>query len=79
MAVEDTVKQVLQDVLDVKPEEIKPDDKLEDGLGVDSTEMVEITVAIKKALGLEDMQNNDLKKQQSFNEIVEFLKAKGAN
>ena len=78
MAVEDTVKEILNQVLDVKSEEIKPDDKLEDGLGVDSTEMVEISVGLKKALGV-DMSDNDLKKTHSFNEIVEILKSKGAN
>lgn len=78
MAVEDTVKEILNQVLDVKPEEIQPDDKLEDGLGVDSTEMVEISVGLKKALDLE-IGDNELKKSHSFNEIVEILKSKGAN
>ncbi len=78
MGVEDTVKEILNQVLDVKPEEIQPDDKLEDGLGVDSTEMVEISVGLKKALSLE-IADNELKKSHSFNEIVEILKSKGAN
>lgn len=78
MAVEDTVKEIFNTVLDVKPEEIQPDDKLEDGLGVDSTEMVEIAVGLKKALSV-DICDNELKKSHSFNEIVEILKSKGAN
>lgn len=78
MAVEDTVKKVLHQVLDVEPEEIGPDEKLEDGLGVDSTEMVEISVGLKKALGI-DIGDNELKKAHSFNEIVAILKSKGAN
>ena len=78
MAVEDTVKKVLNQVLDVKPEEIKPDEKLDDGLGVDSTEMGEISVGLKKALGV-DIADNELKKAHSFNEIVDILKSKGAN
>ena len=78
MAVEDIVKEVLNQVLDVKPEEIKPDEKLEDGLGVDSTEMVEIVVGLKKASGV-DISDSELKKANSFNEIVEILKSKGAN
>lgn len=77
MAVEDTVKEILNQALDVKPEEILPDDKLEDGLGVDSTEMVEIAVGLKKALNVA-IADNELKKSHSFNEIVEILKAKGA-
>lgn len=78
MAVEESVKEVFQTVLDVKPDEIQPDAKLDQALGVDSTEMVEINVALKKMLNLE-MENNELKKEHSFNEIVEILKSKGAN
>ena len=78
MAVEDTVKEILNQVLDVAPEEIQPDDKLEDGLGVDSTEMVEISVGLKKAFGVA-LSDNELKKSHSFNQIVEILRSKGAN
>lgn len=78
MQIEDKVKEILNEVLDVKPEEIKPDEKLEDGLGVDSTEMVEISVGLKKVLSIE-IGDNELKKSHSFNEIVEILKSKGAN
>lgn len=78
MQIEDKVKEILNEVLDVKPEDIKPDEKLEDGLGVDSTEMVEISVGLKKALNIE-IGDNELKKSHSFNEIVEILKSKGAN
>ena len=78
MAVEETVKQVFNKVLDVSPDEIHPDEKLEDSLEVDSTEMVEISVGIKKALKVE-LADNELKKSHSFNEIVEILKSKGLN
>jgi len=78
MAVEETVKEVFKKVLDVKPEEIKPESTLEEALGVDSTEMVEISVSLKKALNVE-LTDNELKKSQSFNDIVGILKSKGAN
>ena len=78
MAVEDTVKEILNTVLDVKPDEIQPDSKLEESLDVDSTEMVEISVGIKKALNVE-LADNELKKSHSFNEIVDILKSKSAN
>ena len=77
MAVEDAVKEIFNTVLDVKPEEIQPDAKLEESLSVDSTEMVEISVGIKKALNVE-LADNELKKSHSFNEIVGILKSKGA-
>ena len=78
MSLEDRVKGVFKSVLDINPEEIKPDEKLDQSLGIDSTEMVELAVAIKKDLNLE-MAGSDIKKTQSFNEVIEFLKSKGAN
>ena len=75
MNVEDKVKKILNNVLDVKSEEIQPDAKLDEAFGVDSTEMVEISVGLKKELGIE-LSDNDLKKTHSFNEIVEILKGK---
>ena len=71
----DKVKEVFNKVLDVKPEEIQPDKGLEESLEVDSTEMVEISVGLKKELGVE-LADNELKKTHSFNEIVGILKAK---
>ncbi len=77
MAVEEKVKSIFQQVLDIQPDEIKPDDKLENDLGIDSTEMVEISVSLKKEFGVE-VGDNELKKSHSFNEIVGILKEKGA-
>lgn len=77
MNIENTVKEVFNKVLDIAPEEIKPDDKLDKALGIDSTEMVEIAVSLKKRLGVQ-IGDNELKKTHSFNEIVDILKSKGA-
>ena len=76
MAVEETVKEIFNKVLDVSPDEIRPDAKLEESLEVDSTEMVEIYVGIKKALNIV-LADNELKKSHSFNDIVGILKSKG--
>jgi acyl carrier protein len=78
MSVETAVQEVFQKVLDVKPETIKPDAKLDQALGVDSTEMVEIAVSLKKRFNVA-IGDNELKKTHSFNEIVALLKSKGAN
>ncbi len=77
MDLEQKVKEVFKDVLDIGPEEIKQGEKLDMVLGIDSTEMVEITVGIKKAFNL-TIPNNQFKKTQTFNEIVDFLKSQGA-
>ena len=75
LTIEQRIKNVFKKVLDIKPEEIKADANLDVSLGVDSTEMVEISVVIKKELGIA-LKDNELKKTQSFNEIVAVLKIK---
>jgi len=77
MSVEQAVQDIFKQVLDVGPEEIKVDESLAGSLGVDSTELVEISVGLKKALSLE-LGDGELKKTHSFNDIVEILKGKGA-
>ena len=77
MSVEQTVQDVFKQVLDVGPEEIKVEEPLSGSLGVDSTELVEISVGLKKALSVE-LGDGELKKTQSFNDIVEILKGKGS-
>ena len=74
-SVEEKLKNVLKRVIDIKESEIVPGAKLDDSLGIDSTEMVEMSVALKKEFGIQ-LKDNELKKTQSFNEIVEILKSK---
>ena len=74
-SVEEKVKAIFKKVLDIKESEIVPGAKLDESLGIDSTEMVEISVAIKKELGIV-LKDNELKKTQSFSEIVGVLKSK---
>ena len=69
------VKSVLKKVLDIKESEIVPGAKLDESLGIDSTEMVEISVVIKKEFGI-PLNDNELKKTHSFNEIVAIIAAK---
>ena len=75
-ALEEKVKAIFQKVLDIKPSEIIPGAKLDESLGIDSTELVEISVAIKKNLNV-PLADNELKKSHSFNDIVGILKSKG--
>ena len=77
MAVEDKVKEILIEVLDVSADEIQNDTTLDGAFGVDSTEMVEISVGLKKVLNVE-ISDGELKKTMSFGEIVGILKGKSA-
>ena len=73
--IESKIKGIFQKVLDIKPEEIVPGAKLDEALGIDSTEMVEISVAIKKELGVQ-LKDNELKKTHSFNDIIKIVESK---
>lgn len=72
---ENKLKAIFKKVLDIKESEIVPGAKLDESLGIDSTEMVEIAVVIKKEFGV-NLQASEIKKYHSFNEIVAILKAK---
>lgn len=73
--IESKLKAIFKKVLDIKESEIVPGAKLDESLGIDSTEMVEISVVIKKELGV-DLKGNELKKTHSFNDIIGILKTK---
>jgi len=73
--IESKLKSIFKKVLDIKENEIIPGAKLDESLDIDSTEMVEIAVVIKKELGV-SLKDNELKKTHSFNDIIEILKTK---
>lgn len=74
---EQKVKGIFNKVLDITPDEIKSDVPLDQSLGIDSTELVEISVAIKKQLNV-PLADNEIKKSQTFDQIIGLLKSKGA-
>ena len=73
--IESKLKGIFKKVLDIQESEIVPGAKLDESLGIDSTEMVEISVVIKKELGIV-LKDGELKKSFSFNDIVLILKTK---
>jgi len=73
--IETKLKGIFQKVLDIKDSEIVPGAKLDESLGIDSTEMVEISVVIKKELGV-TLKDGELKKTFSFNDIVGIIKSR---
>lgn len=78
VSLEDRVKSIFNKVLDIKPQEIKFDLKLDQSLGIDSTEMVEICVGLKKEFSVV-LLDNEIQKTHTLNDIVRILKTKGVN
>ena len=71
----DKIKDVLVNLLKVKPEELKDDVSLQDSIGVDSTEMVEACIALEKAFGTK-ISPKEVTKTSTINQIEGIIKAK---
>jgi acyl carrier protein len=69
------VKDVIIKLLKIKPEELKDGLSLEQSLGVDSTEMVEICIALQKEFGIK-VEEKEVAKQNSVDEIARIVEAK---
>jgi len=52
MSIEERVHKVLVDGIGLEPGELKPEAGMKEDLGIDSTEMVEVIVALEKEFGL---------------------------
>jgi acyl carrier protein len=69
------IKNVLVNLLKVKPEELKDDVKLYDSIGVDSTEMVETVIALEKEFGIK-LSPKEITKFSTINEIEQVIQSK---
>ncbi|MFH0940993.1 MAG: phosphopantetheine-binding protein [Candidatus Omnitrophota bacterium] len=72
------VKDVIVKLLKVKPEEVKEGLSLEQSLGVDSTEMVEVCIALQKEFGISILEK-EVAKQHSVEQIAKVIDSKQAH
>ena len=75
MDIKEKVKEVIVQQLKVRPEELKDEVKLYDGIGVDSTEMVELVIALEKAFAVK-FSPKEITKFSTLNEIEKVIQAK---
>ena len=69
------IREVLVNLLKVKPEELKDDLSLQQSIGVDSTEMVESVIALEKAFNLK-LSPKEITKSSSINDIEKVISSK---
>lgn len=69
------IKETLVSLLKVRPEELKDDIKLQDSIGVDSTEMVEAVIALEKAFNIK-LSPKDITKFSTINDIEKNIQSK---
>lgn len=77
MSVEQQVQEVIVQTLSVKPEEIKKDQALYDCLGVDSTEIVDLRVALEKKFAVK-IDAKEITKSSSLQDIISLIENKRA-
>ena len=75
MGTKEKIKEVLINLLKVRPEELKEDVKLYDGIGVDSTEMVETVIALEKAFCTK-LSPKEITKFSTINDIEKVIQSK---
>ena len=78
MEVKDKVRETLINLLKLKPHEVKDDARLCDGIGVDSTEMVEFVIALEKAFGTK-LSPKEITKFSTINDIEKIIQSKLVN
>lgn len=69
------IKEILVNLLKIRPEELKDDINLSDNIGVDSTEMVETVIAFEKAFNTK-LSPKEITKFSTINDIEKVINAK---
>lgn len=75
MELKEQIKQTIVSTLNIRPQELKEGVSLENSLGVDSTEMVELTVAISKKFNIK-LADKEISKASTLGDIENVVKSK---
>ena len=69
----DILVQLLSEQFDVEPQEITLNTDLEEELGADSLDAVELALALEEEFDLENLLEEDMNKFHTVGDIVEFI------
>lgn len=69
------IKEIIVNLLKIRPEELKDDINLSDNIGVDSTEMVETVIALEKAFNTK-LSPKEITKFSTINDIEKVINEK---
>ncbi len=75
MELKEQIKETIVSTLNIKPQELKEGMSLENSLGVDSTEMVELTVSISKKFNIK-LADKEISKTSTIDDIENAVKSK---
>ena len=78
MEIENKVREIVCQQLDVDPEQVKMETSFIDDLGADSLAVVELVLALEEAFEI-DIPDEDTEKLRSFKDAVSYITTKSAN
>ena len=73
--VEEKVKKILFEKLDIEPEMLKQESVLTDDLGMDSFNAIELSFEVKDHFGVE-ISNEDFTKIRTVEDIIEYISSR---
>ncbi|MFC1498298.1 acyl carrier protein [Verrucomicrobiota bacterium] len=76
MALEDKVKEIIVEQLDVNAEQVTPEASFIEDLGADSLDTVELVMAFEEEFSAE-IPDEDAEKLTTVGAVIEYLKNKG--
>ena len=76
MALEDKVKDIICEQLNVTAEQVTPEASFIEDLGADSLDTVELVMAFEEEFGAE-IPDEDAEKLKTVGDVVSYLKGKG--
>ena len=75
MEIENKVREIVCQQLDVEPGQVKMETSFVDDLGADSLAVVELVLALEEAFEI-DVPDEDTEKLRTFKDAVEYIAAK---
>jgi len=76
--VESKVKEIIQNKLQVEPEKIRPDARLDADLGADSLDLVDLAMALEENFHL-DIPEEELENIRTVGDVVSYIQQKNAS
>ena len=78
MEIENKVREIVCQNLDVDPEQIKLETSFVDDLGADSLAVVELVLALEEAFEI-DIPDEDTETLSTFKDVVDYINSKASN
>jgi acyl carrier protein len=78
MEIENKVREIVCQQLDVDPDKVKMGTSFVDDLGADSLAVVELVLALEEAFEI-DIPDEDTEKLRTFQDAVDYIKSKATS